>query len=76
MLRAFLATLDDARPDNRFGYTRTSGEPRSQIFWKLLVHIVNHGTQHHTEAALFLTRYGASPGDIAPHLSPLGQPDR
>ena len=73
-LRAFLVTLDDARLDAPFHYTRTNGEPRSQIFWQLLVHIVNHGTQHHTEAAILLTRYGASPGDIDLHLSPLGQP--
>ncbi len=58
------------------GYTCTSGEPRSQIFWQLLVHIVNHGTQHHTEAALLLTGYGASPGNIDLHLSPLGQTNR
>lgn len=74
--RALLATLDDAQSDTSFHYTRTNGEPRSQIFWRLLVHIVNHGTQHHTEAAILLMRYGASPGDIDLHLSPLGQTDR
>ncbi len=71
-LRAFLAILDDAQ----LHYTRTNGEPRSRIFWQLLVHIVNHGTQHHTEAAILLTQYGASPGDIDLHLSPLGQTDQ
>jgi len=75
-MRAFLATLDDAQLDTPFHYTRTNGEPRSQIFWQLLVHIVNHGTQHHTEAAILLTQYGASPGDIDLHLSPLVQPGR
>jgi len=57
------------------GYTRTSGEPRSLIFWRSLVHIINHGTQHHTEAALLLRGYGALPGDIDLPLSPLGRPD-
>jgi len=75
-MRAFLATLDETRLDTIFHYTRTNGEPRSQPFWQLLVHIVNHGTQHHTEAAMLLTQYGASPGDIDLHLSPLGQTDR
>jgi uncharacterized damage-inducible protein DinB len=56
--------------------TRTNGEARRQLFWQLLVHIVNHGTQHHTEAAMLLTQYGASPGDIDLHLSPLGHTDR
>jgi len=75
-MRVFLATLDDAQLDTPFHYTRTNGEPRSRIFWQLLVHIVNHGTQHHTEAAILLTQYGASPGDIDLHLSPLVQPER
>jgi uncharacterized damage-inducible protein DinB len=32
--------------------------------WQAMAHLVNHGTQHKTEAAAMLTDFGQSPGDI------------
>jgi uncharacterized damage-inducible protein DinB len=32
--------------------------------WQMLVHVVNHGTQHRSEAATILTEAGRSPGDL------------
>lgn len=32
--------------------------------WQMLVHVVNHGTQHRSEAAALLTGEGRSPGDL------------
>jgi uncharacterized damage-inducible protein DinB len=32
--------------------------------WHAMAHLVNHGTQHKTEAAAMLTGFGHSPGDI------------
>ena len=32
--------------------------------WQLLVHVVNHGTQHRAEAAALLTGEGRSPGEL------------
>jgi len=32
--------------------------------WQLLVHVVNHGTQHRSEAAALLTADGRSPGEL------------
>ena len=34
------------------------------ILWHTLVHVVNHGTQHRSEAAVLLTNMGRSPGDL------------
>jgi uncharacterized damage-inducible protein DinB len=39
---------------------QVSGVP----IWQLLVHVVNHGTQHRSEAAVLLTAEGRSPGDL------------
>ena len=33
-------------------------------FWQMLAHVVNHGTQHRSEAATILTTAGRSPGDL------------
>lgn len=32
--------------------------------WQMLVHVVNHGTQHRSEAAALLTAEGRSPGEL------------
>lgn len=32
--------------------------------WQVIVHVINHGTQHRSEAAAILTGYGQSPGEL------------
>ena len=32
--------------------------------WQMLAHLLNHGTQHRSEAALLLTQAGRSPGEL------------
>ena len=32
--------------------------------WQMLSHVINHGTQHRSEAALLLTAEGRSPGEL------------
>jgi uncharacterized damage-inducible protein DinB len=63
-MRAFLASLSETDLSANCSYTTTKGKiyvtPRSQ----LLLHLVNHETQHRAEAALLATALGRSPGDL------------
>ena len=63
-LTAFVETLNESDLEKSVKYSRMGGEPRENILWHLMVHLVNHGTQHRSEAATMLTEYGHSPGDI------------
>ena len=63
-LRAFVGGLSDDALNRSIHYTTTDGRPMSSILWHLLVHLVNHGTQHRSEAAVALTSFGHSPGNL------------
>ncbi|HUH99157.1 MAG TPA: DinB family protein [Anaerolineales bacterium] len=63
-MRAYLATLRDEDMNTHKHYTNEKGEPRDRILWHCLWHVVNHGTQHRSEAAALLTRFNQSPGDL------------
>ena len=63
-LMDFAEGLTDENLNNTFSYTNTSGKPFTKILWQAMAHLVNHGTQHRTEAAAILTDFGHSPGDI------------
>ena len=64
LLMAFVDDLTDERLNSKFSYTSTEGTPHERILWQAMAHLVNHGTQHKTEAAAILTDSSQSPGDI------------
>jgi uncharacterized damage-inducible protein DinB len=64
LLMAFVDGLTDERLNSKFRYTSTEGIPHERILWQAMAHLVNHDTQHKTEAAAMLTDFGQSPGDI------------
>ncbi len=39
-------------------------ESRAYPLWQLMLQQVNHATQHRSEAAVMLTQFGHSPGDL------------
>ena len=63
-MRSFLATLTDERLAQTVQYRTTKGVRSENVLWHLLAHVVNHGTQFRAEAAVALTTYGQSPGDL------------
>lgn len=64
---AMLQYLDSLSEDDLvqpLRYVTTKGKPYEMPRWELLTHLVNHGTQHRAEAAMLLTRFNQSPGDL------------
>src|ERR671936_693700 len=59
---AFVATLTDADLARVVEYTNMQGERWAYPLWQQMLHQVNHATQHRSEAAMMLTRFGCSPG--------------
>ena len=63
-LMDFVAQVSDEQLNGPFQYRSTKGEPRQNILWHSMLHMVNHSTQHRAEAAALLTDFGHSPGDL------------
>jgi len=63
-MRAYLDGLTDEDIKRTVRYQTTKMAPHQNELWRLFAHVVNHGTQFRGEAALALTAYGQSPGDL------------
>jgi len=63
-MRSFLTSRTNEQLAQKIQYTTTKGVPFENVLWHLLAHVVNHGTQFRAEAAIALTEYGQSPGDL------------
>ncbi len=60
----FIAALDSKQLGQVINYLTTKGEPRSYPLWQPMLQQINHATQHRSEAAVMLTDFGHSPGDL------------
>jgi uncharacterized damage-inducible protein DinB len=63
-MRSYLASLADDLLVQTVQYRNTQGILFETVLWHALAHVVNHGTQFRGEAAIALTGYGHSPGDL------------
>jgi uncharacterized damage-inducible protein DinB len=63
-IREFIDSLDEAEPGQPRIDRMPGGRERSMMLWDMMAHVVNHGTQHRSEAAMTLTAMGRTPGDL------------
>ena len=58
-MRAYLAALQD---EMLFTHPITEGEDQALILWEVLLHVVNHGTDHRAQLLRVLHDFGAQTG--------------
>jgi uncharacterized damage-inducible protein DinB len=63
LMKFVLAQTDDDL-NEAFQYKTMDGQARENVLWHAMAHVVNHGTQHRSEAAAMLTEMDSSPGDV------------
>lgn len=61
---AFTSDLTDDDVARVYTETYPDGDTETFILWQMMIHVVNHGTQHRSEVAAMLTDFGHSPGNI------------
>ena len=65
-LQRFLTTLQDDDLQRELRYTRiaTPDQAFTQPLWQMMLHLINHQTQHRSEIAMQLTALNHSPGEL------------
>jgi uncharacterized damage-inducible protein DinB len=64
LLRAYLDGLSDADLKKIVHLKDRDGNMHSYELWGMLMHLLLHSMQHRSEAAVILTDFGHSPGDL------------
>ena len=63
-MESLLSTLNEADLAAQMTIKRWDGVEVVMMRWHMLSHLLLHSMQHRSEAAVLLTQYGRSPGDI------------
>jgi len=63
-LMKFVASCSEEKLNSVIQYKSLKGAPFENVLWQMMTHVINHGTQHRSEAAAMLTDLNHSPGDI------------
>jgi uncharacterized damage-inducible protein DinB len=72
---AFTSKLDDGALAREYTRARPGQPTQTLPLWQMMLHVVNHGTQHRSEIAAMLTGFDHSPGalDVTAFLRERGQ---
>jgi uncharacterized damage-inducible protein DinB len=60
-MREVLETLGPDGVERRIEYKDFRGAPRSDVFWQMLQHVVNHGSYHRGQVTTMLRQLSAAP---------------
>jgi uncharacterized damage-inducible protein DinB len=60
-VRAALAQLGPEGVESIIEYKDMRGAPRSDVFWQMVQHVVNHGSYHRGQITTMLRQLGATP---------------